>query len=80
MEERVQSRKSQRQMDELDRLVDSRAGQNKWEMSTVKDDITKEIEELLKKKDNKGGNQQQSYNSQMSQAGRQVLSRGGLPY
>jgi len=80
MEERVQSRKSQRQMDELDRLVDSRAGQNKWEMSTVKDDITKEIEELLKKKDNKGGNHQQSYNSQMSQAGRQVLSRGGLPY
>jgi hypothetical protein len=42
-ESRVKSRKSQRQMDELDRLVGSREGK-RWEMSTVKDDITKEIE------------------------------------
>jgi hypothetical protein len=46
-------------------------------MSTVKDDITKEIEELLKKKDVKPI---QGQASQMSQAGRQILSRGGLPY
>lgn len=42
-ESRVKSRKSQRPMDELDRFVGSREGK-RWEMSTVKDDITKEIE------------------------------------
>lgn len=34
------SRKSQRHDDELDRLVQSRT-KKQWEMSTVKDDITK---------------------------------------
>lgn len=68
----MKSRKSQRQVEELDRLVGSRES-NRWEMSTVKDDINKEIDELLKK-DNKN-----SYNP-IGAAGRQVLSRGGLPY
>ena len=71
-ESRVKSRKSQRQVEELDRLVGSRES-NRWEMSTVKDDINKEIDQLLKK-DNKN-----SYNP-IGAAGRQVLSRGGLPY
>lgn len=61
--------------DELDKLVDDRNG-NKWEMSTVRDDITKEIEELLKKKDNGGSLQP----STIGRSGRQVVSRGGLPY
>lgn len=42
-ESRVKSRKSQRQVEELDRLVGSRES-NRWEMSTVKDDINKEID------------------------------------
>jgi hypothetical protein len=41
-------------------------------MSTVKEDITKEIEELLKKKDN--------YNLQPSQVSRIAQSRGAIPY
>lgn len=45
-------------------------------MSTVKDDITKEIEDLLKKKDSHGNLQP----STVGRAGRQVLSRGALPY
>jgi hypothetical protein len=58
-------------MDELDRFVGSREGK-RWGMSTVRDDITKEIEDLLKKKDREG--------SRLGEAGRQTLSRGGLPY
>ena len=45
-------------------------------MSTVKDDITKEIEDLLKKKDSHGNLQP----STIGRTGRQVLSRGALPY
>jgi hypothetical protein len=44
-------------------------------MSTVKDDITKEIEELLKKKDN---NYLQP--SQAGFSGRLAVSRGAIPY
>lgn len=47
-------------------------------MSTVNDDITKEIEELLKKKDPK---QQYSYQaSQISQGGKLNQSRGAIAY
>ncbi len=69
-EQRKFSRNSKRSnMDELDRLVDK--NENKWEMSTVKDDITHQIEELLKKKDSNG---------QMAQPVRQIMSRGAIPY
>ena len=65
------SRRSEK--DELDKLVD-----NKWQMSTVKEDITKEIEQLLQKKDNNNINSLQPSQVDTRQVSRG--SRGGLPY
>ena len=50
-------------------LVDSRSKPN---LDSVNDDITHEIEQLLKQKSPE--------KNKISTAGRQVLSRGGLPY
>ena len=62
-------------MDELDKLMHSRAksrGGGEWgEMSSVNSDITKEIQELLKKKDNGMGSNGRP--SSISNAGRQTL-------
>ena len=48
-------------------------------MSTVNDDITKQIEDLLKKKDAYSNSNTNDYNK-VSQAGRNNVSRGAIPY
>lgn len=45
-------------------------------MSSLNEDVTKEIEDLLKKKDLKD----RSSVNQMSNVARQILSRGGISY
>ncbi len=67
--------------DELDRLIDSRAkSRGGWgQMSSVNSDITKEIEELLRKKDNSMGNNN-GRPSSISNAGRQSLVKQGYAY
>ena len=48
-------------------------------MSTVNDDITKQIEDLLKKKDGYSNGNSNDMNK-ISNAGRNNVSRGGIPY
>ena len=70
-DEMKESRGSRRSgKDELDKLVD-----NKWQMSTVKEDITKEIEQLLKQKDSNNYK-----GSQVSQGNKNAISRVSLHY
>lgn len=77
-----EKRSSRQERDELDRLIDSRAKSRKgWdEMSSVNEDITKEIEELLRKKENPIGGGNNARPSSISNAGRQTLAKQGYAY
>ena len=49
-------------------------------MSSVNSDITKEIDELLRKKQNGFGNNNNGRPSSISNAGKQILSKQGYAY
>ena len=62
----------------MDSRAKSRGG---WgEMSSVNSDITKEIDELLKKKENGMGSNNNGRPSSISNAGKQSLSKQGYAY